>query len=114
MDPAMAIQALLGLPMVCAAAFALVVALIAPPVPGRGLARCGAALMLGSQLGALAVSIGQMSLLQRSLAGGGDLRQAQLLIGVVHMGLGVVAVAGICLLAGGFLRTARTAAHARP
>lgn len=108
----MAMQALLGLPMVCATAFALVVALVAPQVPGRGLARWGTALMLLGQLGALAVSVGQMSLLQHSLSGGGDgLRQAQLVIGLVHMGLGVVAVVGICLLASGFLRTARAAAR---
>jgi hypothetical protein len=114
MDTAMAMQALLGLPMVCAAAFALVVSLIAPRVPGRGLVRWGTALMLVSQLGALAVSVGQMSLIQRSLSSGGGLRQAQLLIGAVHLGLGVVAVAGICLLASGFLRTARVAARATP
>ncbi|WDS34917.1 hypothetical protein [Pseudoxanthomonas sp.] len=111
----MALQALLGLPMVCATAFALVIALVAPQVPGRGLARWGAALMLASQLGALAVSVGQMSLIQHSLAQGSDgLRQVQLVIGMVHMGLGVVAVVGICLLACGFLRTARVAARATP
>ncbi len=110
----MAMQALLGLPMVCATAFALVVSLIAPHVPGRGLVRWGAALMLASQLGALAVSVGQMSLIQHSLdGGGGGLRQAQMLIGLIHMGLGVVAVVGICLLASGFLRTARVAAQTR-
>lgn len=108
----MAMQALLGLPMVCATAFALVLALIAPQVPGRGLARAGAALMLCSQLGALAVGIGQMSLVQRSLSRGGEgLRQAQQVIGLVHMGLGVVAVVGTCLLAAGFLRSARRAAR---
>ncbi len=110
MDTAMAMQALLGLPMVCATAFALVVALIAPQVPGRGLARWGAALMLVSQLGALAVSVGQMALIQHSLSSGGGLRQVQVVIGVVHMSLGVVAVVGICLLASGFLRAARVAA----
>lgn len=110
MDTAMALQALLGLPMVCATAFALVAALVAPQVPGRGMARWGAALMLVSQLGALAVSVGQMTLLQHSLSSGAGVRQAQLLIGVIHLGLGVMAVTGICLLAAGFLRTARAAA----
>lgn len=46
------------------------------------------------------------------MADGGDLRQAGLLIGVVHLALGVVAVVGVCLLAMGFLRTARAAAGA--
>lgn len=108
----MAVQALMGLPMVCATAFALMIALIAPPVSGRGVARWGSALMLCSQLGALAISVGQMSLIQSSLSGGADgMRQTMQLISVVHMALSVVAVAGTCLLAYGFLRAARAAAH---
>lgn len=35
MGTGLALQALLGLPMVCATGFALVVALVAPAVPGR-------------------------------------------------------------------------------
>lgn len=114
MGAGMALQALLGLPMVCAAGFALLAALIAPRVPGRGLVRWGTALMLLGQVGALGVSVGQMALLQRTVAGGGSLQQAGMVIGVIHMGLGVIAVVGLCLLAVGFLRTARAAAGAVP
>ncbi|TBV74722.1 hypothetical protein [Pseudoxanthomonas winnipegensis] len=114
MSAGMALQALLGLPMVCATAFALLVALIAPRVPGRTLVRWGAALMLLGQVGALGVSVGQTLLLQRTLAGGGSLQQAGVVIGLIHMGLGVIAVVGLSLLAVGFLRTARAAAGAMP
>lgn len=114
MNTGLALQALLGLPMVCATGFALVAALIAPRVPGRTLARWGAALMLLGQIGALGVSLGQSLLLQRTLGEGGDLQRTAMLVGVVHMGLGVIAVVGICLLAVGFLRTAKAAANARP
>ncbi|GEM_PF-2661846 len=110
MTSGLALQALLGLPMVCATAFALVAALIAPPVPGRALVRWGAGLMLLGQLGALSVSLGQMVLLQRRVIGGGDVQHTAMLIGLGHMALGVIAVIGICLLAVGFLRTARAAA----
>lgn len=114
MNVGLILQALMGLPMVCATGFALIAALVAPPAPGRALARWGAALMLLGQLGALALALAQSTLIQRSLATGGNLQHNAMLFGVAQMGLTAIAVSGICLLAGGFLRASRAAARARP